>query len=267
MDLRVPPEATEVLGLFVRLGYGVWRARASAAALCAAALVLLQGCALAPPAVVALANTVGSALTGASSALPGPERLSANLSYLYVQAPGQAPVFFALGYIEPGALASDPPTLVWFSAQREVLRTQGGRLLGLTGVPQGKTALSWSPSAPAWVDFLAQKPSAPATSPSFVRTWDEPARHRFGRTDRVSIHLQRPSDLPRTVLRHLRGPLLGADYSNWSWLVQRSDREPQAWFALAPVAGAMQVVYSYQCLDADTCFHIAPWPLGQVALP
>jgi len=247
------------------------------------ALFFLQGCASAPPAVVALANALGPALTGGPGALPSQAQLNPALTYLYVQAPGQSPVFFVLGYVEPAAHESGPATLVWFSAMREVLRTQNGRLVGLTGVPQGKTALSWKPPAPAWADLLVQTPpttvavapratTSPAAvgtlaPPNFVRTWDEPARYRFGRTDRVSLHPQRWSDLPNTVLRLLRGPLAGADYTNWNWFVQRSDREPQAWFALAPVAGVKQVVYSFQCLDADTCFHIAPWPLGQVALP
>lgn len=245
------------------------------------ALALLQGCASAPPAVGALVGAIGPALTGGTAPLPSQAQLNPALTYLYVQAPGQDPVFFVLGYVEPAAHESGPATLVWFSALREVLRTQNGRLVGLTGVPQGKASLSWSPPAPAWADLLAlpssaaMAPQASTSSaavgtlapPSFVRTWDEPARYRFGRTDRVSLHPQRWPDLPNTVLRHLRGPLAGADYTHWNWFVQRSDREPQAWFALAPVGGVKQVVYSFQCLDADTCFHIAPWPLGQVALP
>jgi len=248
---------------------------------CLLASALLQGCASAPPAVGALAGAIGPALTGGSAPLPSRAQLNPALTYLYVQAPGRDPVFFVLGYVEPAADEAGPATLVWFSALREVLRTQNGRLVGLTGVPQGKAALSWNPPAPAWADLLAQTPPAAVTPqattspeavgafahPSFVRTWDEPARYRFGRTDRVSLHPQSWPDLPNAVLRHLRGPLAGADYTHWNWFVQRSDREPQAWFALAPVAGVKQVVYSFQCLDADTCFHIAPWPLGQVALP
>ena len=232
--------------------------------------------------MLALASAVGPAITGGAGALPTRQaQLNPALTYLYVQAPGQSPVFFVLGYVEPAAHESGPATLVWFSAMREVLRTQNGRLVGLTGVPQGKTALSWKPPAPAWADLLAYTPPSavapqaqtspeavvPFAPPSFVRTWDEPARYRFGRTDRVSLHPQRWPDLPNTVLRHLRGPLAGANYTNWNWFLQRSDRAPHAWFGLAPVAGVVQVVYSFQCLDADTCFHIAPWPLGQVALP
>lgn len=225
-----------------------------------AAAGLLLGCASpSSPTVRVFASVLGPVLSGPVSTQAMAARLNPALTYLYLAETGRAPVFLALGYIDPG----EPPTLVWYSAELEVLRTRSGRLVGLSGAPDGPSAVRFEPGFPTWSAALG----ASGAGLGFERIWDFPLRYRFGQVDRVQMSAVAWQQVPPELLRHVRSSLGSSAYSQWQWFQESSTLMPSAWFAVALVAGQPQVVYSYQCLSPQRCFHLAPWPIAQIQLP
>lgn len=223
---------------------------------------LVAGCAAPSPAVQVLLHLVGTGSAGEAEAVGSrAARLNPALTYLYLGQPGQDPAFLVLGYIEPG----EPPTLVWFSANREVVRTRAGHLTGLAGLPEGKAAMRFYPGLPSWSALTASAPDRAAST--FTRAWDVPEQYRFGLRDTVTLSPVPPQRLPSAITRYLRNALGQTAYTQWQWFEATSTIMPTAWYAVAPVAGQPQVVYSLQCLSAERCLHLAPWPVGGVALP
>jgi len=247
-----------------------------------AAAFLLSGCAsTTDPALRAFGSLVGPLWSGPTKPAALAGRLSPALTYLYLAEDRGDPVFLALGYVEP----SQPPTLVWYSAQQEVLRTRSGRLVGLAGLSAEAFAMRfdhgfpmWSaapalaptaaaPAAPAAPSATPHTPPVQATPLAYTRTWDFPNRYRFGLPDRVQLQPRAWQQVPPALLRHVRSQLQSSAYPQWQWFEESSTLMPSAWFALAAVGGQQQVVYSYQCLSAERCFHLAPWPLALTSLP
>ena len=222
-----------------------------------AAALVLSGCATPTAPTVRVVGSLLSPLwTGPPQAAAFAARLNPALTYLYLAEDGHAPVFLALGYIEP----SQPPTLVWYSAAQEVLRTQGGRLVGLTEQSASSARLRFDQGIPVW-------PTATAGPTTYTRSWDFPNRYRFGLPDQVQLHPRGWQQVPPALLRHVRSQLQSSAYAQWQWFEETSTLMPPAWFAVAALAGQQQVVYSYQCLSAERCFHLAPWPLALTPLP
>ena len=88
-------------------------------------------------------QTLNTALMGADQ--PTGERLDPRFRYLRVTA-GKQVAFLALGYVYTD---SHGPVEVWYSADREVIRLQNGRVVGAAG-----TLTEWRqvrmPVLPAW---------------------------------------------------------------------------------------------------------------------
>lgn len=222
-----------------------------------AVVLLFSGCATPNAPTVRVVGSLLSPLwSGPAPAAAFSVQLNPALTYLYLAQSGQSSVFLVLGYVEP----SQPSTLVWYSAQQEVLRTQGGRLVGLTEQSASSAVLRSDQAIPAW-------PAATAAPIAYTRSWDFPNRYRFGLPDRVQLQPRSWQQVPPALLRHVRTQLQSNAYPQWQWFEESSTLMPPAWFAVAAVAGQQQVVYSYQCLSAERCFHLAPWPLAHTPLP
>lgn len=188
-------------------------------------------------------------------------RLNPNFHYLRLTIRGHV-ALLALGNVD-----SDPqgPIEVWYSAEREVLRLQNGRLVGATGL-----TTEWRdvrlPALPSWSAVAhAGQPIA------WTRTRDVMPGYRFGVKDKLAL---------RVVAAPRGSALQGLDPQGLTWFEERDASAPAGWFsrligkganadsALPPAryavdfrGGSETVVYGEQCLAADLCFAWQRWPV------
>lgn len=188
-------------------------------------------------------------------------RLNPNFRYLRVTVGGRV-ALLALGNVD-----SHPqgPIEVWYSAEREVLRLQNGRLVGAVGLTTEWRHVSL-PEMPSW--------SATARADQafrWTRTRDVMPGYRFGVKDVLSL---------RVVAEPKRSELKGLDSQRLTWFEERVESGPVAGFsgifgdsiaadaALPPARYAVDfrdgqetVVYGEQCLAPDLCFTWQRWPV------
>lgn len=186
-------------------------------------------------------------------------RLNPNFRYLRVTIDGRV-VLLALGNVD-----SDPqgPIEVWYSAEREVLRLQNGRIVGAVGL-----TTEWRN-----VTLLELPPWTAATHGDRAVRWtrvrDVMPGYRFGVRDELSL---------RAIEAPQRSALQGLDPRRLTWFEERDEPEASAWFSgilgdatespLPPARYAVElqgdqatVVYGEQCLAAKLCFTWQRWPV------
>lgn len=202
--------------------------------------LLLQGCQSLSdsPAL----DTLRAALFPASDV--GSAGLVPNLPYLRVVS-GQRVAYVALGYVDPHPRGGIE---VWYSANREVLRLQNGRLVGLTG-----TFTEWQrvllPPLPSWAELLQSKQPL-----EWRRERDVMPGHRFGVQDQL---LLRPTAAPS------RSNLAQLDPAQLVWFEELlldphpEDQLPPARYAVDAATG--QVVYGEQCASTSLCLTWQRW--------
>ena len=162
-------------------------------------------------------------------------------------------------------MASDSPDInimsnsgIWYSADREVLHFDNGRLVAAVG-----TASEWRgvalPDLPEWSEIASAK--APL---KWVRTRDVMPGYRFGvRDDLVLKRIPPPGD------SHLKS----IDPGGLIWFEERLeaksgamsvDNLPPARYAV-DMGGTQKkiVVYGEQCISAELCFSWQSWPVQQ----
>lgn len=213
--------------------------------------MLLAGCAQSQSAAFVTASHLAS---GAAAAKVDSAPLNPAIRYLRVTV-NRAPTLLALGFVD--ADAHGRPVEVWFSADREVLRLQDGRLSAVLG-----TAVEWRRVGlpvplPAW---------HPASGNlTFLRTRDEMPGYRIG--------------LREQMTRHAIAPQQGTELRQWApdalqWYEEQArlvteDGEPAgpataaapvARYAVKQGAGTPEVVYGEQCVSAEICLTWQPWP-------
>jgi hypothetical protein len=188
-------------------------------------------------------------------------RLNPNFRYLRVTVGGRV-VLLALGNVD-----SHPqgPIEVWYSAEREVLRLQNGRLVGAVGLTTEWRDVSL-PELPSW--------SAAARADQaylWTRTRDVMPGYRFGVKDVLWL---------RVVAEPNRGELQGLDPERLTWFEERTESWsgallpavfgdgpaagiplPPARYAVDLQAGRETVVYGEQCLAPKLCFTWQKWPV------
>ena len=182
---------------------------------------------------------------------PGIEnaKLDPNFRYLRVTIDGRV-VLLALGYYD----AHPQGTIeVWYSAEREVVRLQNGRLVGAVGL---KT--EWRnvvlPDLPAWEKLASGVPH------TWVRTRDVMPGYSFGVRDSLSLSVTSPPD--KSALQEL-------DPKRLAWFEERladdgrSNGLPPARYAVELASGQGVVVYGEQCLAPQMCFSWQRWPAGK----
>lgn len=184
-------------------------------------------------------------------------RLNPNFSYLRVVVGGRV-VYLALGYED-----SDPHGYaeVWYSAEREVLRFQNGRLIGATGLPVEWRSVSL-PALPSWSALSrAEQPFR------WVRTRDVMPGYSFGVRDALVV---------RSISPPGQNELQGVDSKSLTWFEEQTGPEtftgcsgcfpdkslPPARYAVDFRGGKDAVVYGEQCLAPDLCFTWQRWPVA-----
>ena len=205
----------------------------------------------------AVVATVRTAVQGPPSI--DSARLNPNFRYLRVTIGGRV-VFLALGNVD-----SHPqgPVEVWYSAQREVIRIQNGRVVGAVGLTTEWRNVSLL-EMPSWsVVARAQQPV------QWVRIRDVMPGYRFGVRDALVL---RVIPLPE------KSALQGLDPQSLSWFEERVQPErradyaarlltglsaekmlPPARYAVELSEGRETVVYGEQCLAAELCFTWQRW--------
>lgn len=228
------------------------RARAAALSL----VVALSACA-------GGSNAILQTLPYAYGRNPGVDNVSLNPGFRYIRITiGSHVVLLALGNVD-----SHPqgPIEVWYSAEREVLRLQNGRLVGAVGL-----TTEWRdvflPELPSWSVAARADQAFPWT-----RTRDVMPGYRFGVKDALSL---------RVVPVPARSALQGLDEQRLTWFEERMESEPVARLAaifgngraadlqLPPAryavdlqGGRETVVYGEQCLVPELCFTWQRWPV------
>lgn len=197
-------------------------------------------------------STLQSAIWGADQ--PTGAGLNPQFSYLRVTA-GKTVAFLALGYVDPHPLG---PIEVWYSAEREVIRLQNGRLVGAAG-----TLTEWrhvrAPALPSWRELAKQD------SPyAWARTRDVMPGYRFNVTDKLQVVVIAPPEQSRVV---------GVAPATLTWFEESfAAQSPthDAAEALKPARYAVdfsgsneRVVYAEQCLSVDLCLTWQRWVAGQ----
>ena len=219
------------------------------------AALVLGGCASKGAAVVDSIQAVFT--TGGVSKTAIPDRPDPRFRYLRVEVEGFVPGLMVLGYVDADPLG---PIEVWYSATRETLRLQNGRVLGATGTLHDWQAVTWAPAPPAWGDVTAQ-------GSAFVRQRDAMVGSHFG--IREQMRLSAWQGLPLITLAQT---LPSAKATSYQWYRESAAAGagdaalPDAWFAWGKHLGEHTVVYSHQCLAPDFCLKLQRWPLLEEAL-
>lgn len=203
----------------------------------------------------AIIDSVRYAVSGNS--VPVAAKLNPDLRYLRVTVSGRA-ALLVLGYVEDHPQG---PIQVWYSAQREVLRLQNGRIVGAVGLPTEWRNVTLS-GVPAW-STLAQA-IAPAR---ILRLRDVMPGYRYGVEETLVL---------RVASAPARSALQGLDPLSLSWFEEsvesdslpvrlaRENSIPASRYAVAFQDGAENVVYSEQCLSRELCLAWQRWPAVQL---
>lgn len=181
-------------------------------------------------------------------------RLDPRFRYLRISIDGRS-ALFTLGYLDPHPQGTIE---VWYSALREVLRMQNGRIVGATGA-----ATEWRnvalPKLPSWSEL------AVAGSPSrWVRVRDVMPGYRYGVPDSLVLRVTPPP---------ARSALQDIDPAGLTWFEEVLDPDapggaeanflPTARYAVQFANGMETVVYGEQCLARDFCFTWQRWSPAQ----
>ena len=209
----------------------------------------------------AVVESVRSAVQGPPSS--DGARLNPKVRYLRVTISGRV-VFLALGFVD-----SHPqgPVEVWYSADREVIRLQNGRLVGAVGMTTEWRNIAL-PELPSWSAVAgAQQPV------QWVRMRDVMPGYRFGLRDALVLGVIPPPQ---------KNALQGLDPQSLTWFEERVRPEPLAEYPakfltaisgdkiLPPARYAVElregkdtVVYGEQCLAPELCFTWQRWTVKQ----
>lgn len=200
-------------------------------------VLLLTACS---PALYELGDTLSLFRGGTDSAI-GSAKLDPRYRYLRITVGGKATLMI-LGYVDPGPQG---PVEVWYSSGGEVLRIQGGRIVGATGMPTDWLNVRLS-AQPAW--------SGIAAPVALTRQRDVMPGYDYGIVDALSVApVVAPSDTR----------LVGVPTVQLRWFEETSTGRqplPRARYAVSIQDGQEIVVYGEQCLSKTFCLSWQRWP-------
>lgn len=157
--------------------------------------------------------------------------------YMKVSANGKD-AFLVLGYIDRDAVTGKPVE-VWYSADKEALRLNDGRLVGLASTPMEWYVMRLPADMPSWREI-----NGPV---DYQRERDEMPGYRIGVLDKIQL---RPTAAPQ------QSRLTGYSPSQLSWFEEVGGEHGRALFAIQNG----RPVYGEQCLSSSLCLTWQPWP-------
>lgn len=209
--------------------------------------VALSGCASQANVLAEMLSAVWKETTG-----DGVSSVALDLRYRYlrVEATGQPNAIYALAFID---LAPGGEIETWFSARREVLKIQNGRVVASAGLAVDRISVRYL-VAPQSLDKWPMVPS------TYLRVRDTMPGYSFGVKDYMTV---KPIDFPPNQLPETM-PLEVAKGYTWFQESGRSDSGvnlPTELFAWGLHRGGQTIVYSEQCLSTDFCLKMQRWPV------
>ena len=219
------------------------------------------GCASSASPVADVVSALVSERFGSAPASSIPARPDPRYRYLRVEVEGRPAALLVLGYVDPHPGGDIE---VWYSAKREVIKTQNGRIVGTFGLEVDWRSVRFAPAPPAW-SKLAPQGSQYQYQYQYQRLRDEMPGHRYAVTEQLALQpwqgtppLVLPAALPAALAR-------GYGWFRESTLSSTAQVLPPAWFALGVYLGQTSVVYSEQCLALHFCLKLLRWPLPESA--
>jgi len=175
---------------------------------------------------------------------PSQSTLNPNFEYLRLVVDGRV-VLLALGDVEGD---KQNPVEVWYSAEREVLRFQDGRLVAAVGLTTEWRSVGL-PKLPTWAEIAA--------GPEFrwTRTRDVMPGYKFGVQDHLLIT---PVTPPKNSNLQAIMPTTLTWFEEVTLSSNVNDKLPPARYAFQHVDKGI-VMYGEQCLDAYLCFSWQRW--------
>lgn len=173
--------------------------------------------------------------------------------YLRIEVAGRSSALLVLGYIDAHPQGDIE---VWYSAKREVIKTQNGRIVSTSGLELDWRRVQFSVAPPAWTHV-------PPQGVTYSRLRDVMPGHHAAIHEQIELKpwlgqlpMALPATLPPAVARGYRwfreAPLDGS-----------AQPVPPAWFALGMQGDLPVVVYSEQCLSANFCLKLQRWPVQE----
>ena len=150
---------------------------------------------------------------------------------------------------------------MWYSAEREVLRFQHGRLIGAAGLSTEWRSVSL-PVLPSWLSLSrAENPVR------WTRIRDVMPGYRFGVQDALVLH---------RIAAPGKSEMQGVDSGALTWFEEQAEADailrdtgaapskvlPIARYAVDLRDGKEAVVYGEQCLAPELCFSWQRWPVA-----
>jgi len=172
--------------------------------------------------------------------------------YLRVELAGAAPALLVLGYLDPHP---DGAVEVWYSASKEVIKVQQGRIVGTAGLPVNWANVRFDAPLPTWEQVRV-------ASQTTLRVRDQMPGYRYNLQNRLTLqaHVGLPAiELPATL------PRLVAQQYQWyreSAVDGNGDELPVSWYGVDLRQGT--VMFSMQCLGPDLCLRMQRWPAQKV---
>lgn len=223
----------------------------------AAIVALLAGCTAGTNAILQTVENVAFR----SGNVVDQAALNPNFRYLRVTIDGRV-ALLALGDIDSNSRGQ---VEVWYSAQREVLRFQDGRLVGTAGLIAEWRSVEFA-DTPSWVSLRGNHQPR-----LWTRIRDVMPGYRFGIRDRLVVQSGQPPS---------RSALSGIDPASLTWFEERveqsdgarqtrliasdnpDDALPPARYGVDYSGSIPVVVYGEQCLKPTFCFSWQRWPVN-----
>lgn len=166
---------------------------------------------------------------------------------------GKKVAFLALGYVDPHP---NGPVEVWYSADREVIRLQNGRVVGAAG-----TLTEWRqvrmPHLPSWREMAQQ------TGPyQWTRTRDVMPGYQFNVSEQLQLAAIAPP-VQSAMLAIAPASLTWFEESQVPAVANLADRLRPARYAVEFIGDTERVIYAEQCLSTDICITWQRWMAGQ----
>lgn len=214
---------------------------------------LLVGCASRTAPLVDVLSGVVSEQFGPQDTLTLTAKTNPLYRYLRVEVAGRSSALLVLGYVDSHPQGDIE---VWYSAKREVIKTQNGRIVSTSGLALDWRRVQFSVAPPAWAQV-------PAQGVVYTRLRDVMPGHQAAIQEQIELKPwlgELPLALPTTL-----PPAVARGYRWFREVTLGSTAQPMApaWFAWSVSGGQPTVVYSEQCLSVNFCLKLQRWPVQE----